>query len=108
MYGHKENHGWNSKKKILGFQSAVDNTLKNQVFKKLDMSRFFFDLERKFQSARRGTAVDLDLFAHAARGESNAQQLVELLHQFRRTPQTASIMESTTQVSITDVMISIT
>ena len=79
-------------------QSSYDETLRHPVFSQLDMSRLFFDLERKFQRERRGLAVDVDLFAHAATGESNAQQLMEIMHQFRRTPQAASIMESTTHV----------
>jgi len=70
--------------------------LKATVFKKLDVEKFFFEVERKFAREKRGSAIDVDLFANAnLSGETQMDQLEELLHQFRRTPQTWLTMEST-------------
>ena len=82
------------------FQDEWNARLKSPVFQKIDMNVFFYEVERKFQREKRGSAIDIDLFANAAKGETQMDQLEELLHQFRRTPQTVLTFPSTTHAVV--------
>ncbi len=76
-------------------REAWEARLDSHVFRKLEMGQFFYEVEKKFARENRGSAIDVDLFAQAARGETQMDQLEELLHQFRRTPQTVTTLAST-------------
>ncbi len=47
-------------------QEAWKSRLISPVIKKLEMDKFFFEVERKFAREKRGSAIDVDLFAQAA------------------------------------------
>lgn len=78
---------------------ALENEWKSRlnspIFQNLEMNKFFVDMDRKFQREKRSSHVDIDLFANKAQGDTQLEQLEELLHQFRRTPQTILNLPST-------------
>ena len=71
------------------------------------MSKYFFEIERKFQLEGRGSAVDVEIFSNAALISSSGaplsdeirserlEQLEELLRRFRQTEQTCLMLPST-------------
>ena len=71
------------------------------------MSKYFFEIERKFQQEGRGSAVDVEIFSNAALLPppsmplssdlclERLEQLKELLRRFRLTEQTCLMMPST-------------
>ena len=50
------------------------------VLQKVDLETFFFDVERKFNKEKRGSAVDVDIFANKASpdDEGELEHLEEL------------------------------
>jgi small subunit ribosomal protein S27 len=70
------------------------------------MSKYFFEIERKFQLEGRGSAVDVEIFSNAAllpavvplndeTRQERLDQLEELLRRFRQTEQTCLTMPAT-------------
>ena len=51
------------------------------VLQKVDLETFFFDVERKFNKEKRGSAVDVDIFANKASpdDEGELEHLEELV-----------------------------
>ena len=87
-------------------QNAWNERLKSPIFDRVEMSKYFFEIERKFQLEGRGSAVDLEIFSNAALLNSGRtisdetrlerlEQLEELLRRFRKTEQTCLMMGST-------------
>ena len=88
------------------FQNAWNERLKSPIFDRVEMSKYFFEIERKFQLEGRGSAVDVEIFSNAALLSSGQalseetrlerlEQLEELLRRFRKTEQTCLMMNST-------------
>ena len=77
-------------------ESHWKSRLDSPCYKSLgsNTKELFFELDKKYQSERRFAAVDVDLFANADR-HADLNQLEEVLHRFRRTPETATTLEST-------------
>ncbi len=50
-------------------QSAWESRLSSPLIAKLDVDKFFYEVERKFSNEKRGSAIDVDLFAAAAQGD---------------------------------------
>lgn len=59
-----------------------------------DMGKIFVELDKKLE-LKRGSALDVDLFANAAETEGDLEQLEELLYKLRRTPHTVHTPPST-------------
>ena len=88
-------------------QGAWEDRLKSPIFSRLEMSKYFFEIERKFQQEGRGSAVDVEIFSNAALLPppsmplssdlclERLEQLKELLRRFRLTEQTCLMMPST-------------
>ena len=49
---------------VFVFQSEYQGRLSSPALSKLDLNRFFVDVERKFNNEKRGSAIDIDLFAN--------------------------------------------
>ena len=84
-----------------------DERLKASVFN-LEMNKFFFELERKFQRDGKFSPIDVDIFANALlkpdgnknvlkaeRIRDRMDQMQEILQRFRRTPETNFMLAST-------------
>ena len=69
-----------------------------QVKKRL--GEIFVELDRKFVTEMRGSAVDVDVFANAASSETELEQLEELMFKLRRTPHTVHTSTSTHHATV--------
>nr|CAG4643938.1 EOG090X05Q1 [Lepidurus arcticus] len=64
--------------------------------KKFDLvHEFYFDLERKFQTEKKASPVDVDLFANMGRDDLHLDELEKINHKFRRCPNTVHALPST-------------
>ena len=63
------------------FKDAWSARLTSPVLQKVDLETFFFDVERKFNKEKRGSAVDVDIFANKASpdDEGELEHLEELV-----------------------------
>jgi hypothetical protein len=48
------------------FQNTWNEQFSSPLFGRLDMSRYFFEIDRKFGNEGRGSPVDIEIFATAA------------------------------------------
>ena len=62
------------------FQDVWKSRLSSPVLQKVDLEKFFFDVERKFNREKRGSAIDVDIFANKASpdNEGELEHLEEL------------------------------
>ena len=51
------------------FQSKWDERLSNPILERIEMEKFFYEIERKFVRENRGSAVDVDIFAAKAQSK---------------------------------------
>jgi len=79
--------------------------LGDEIFDKLKSSdgrlgELFVEMDRKFTLEMGGSALDVDIFAQAAEGEADLEQLEELLFKLRRTPHTVNTTPSTGHAAV--------
>ena len=72
-------------------QDAWAARLGSPVFQKIRLGEYFVELDKKFATEYRASALDVDIFAQAASTPSECEQLEELLYKLRRTPHTATM-----------------
>ena len=74
--------------------------LQSPIFQKIKLGEYFVELDKKFSSEYKGSAVDVDIFAQAAATPTDCEQLEELLHKLRRTPHTIFSPPSTNHAAL--------
>ena len=65
------------------------------LLSKINVNEMFIELDQKFQSAGKASAVDIDIYTNVIKGPDHVDELVDILHKFRLSPETTSIMDST-------------
>lgn len=92
-------------------RAAWNERLAAPIFAKVEMHKYFLELDRQFTREGRGSAVDVDIFSNAtllspeeelssSDKEIRIEQLGELLRRFRKTEQTGRTLESTHHAAI--------
>jgi len=81
-------------------QQEWNSRLASPIFQKIKLGEYFVELDKKFGSEYRGSAVDVDIFAQAALTPTDCEQMEELLHKLRRTPHTIFSPESTNHAAV--------
>ena len=81
-------------------QEEWNARLASPIFQKIKLGEFFVDLDKKFSTEYKASAVDVDIFAQAAATPADCEQLEELLHKLRRTPHTIFSPPSTNHAAI--------
>jgi len=74
--------------------------LASPVFQSIRLGEYFVELDRKFSTEYKGSALDVDIFAQAAVTPSDCEQLEELMYKLRRTPHTAHSPPSTSHAAV--------
>nr|ACO10817.1 Mitochondrial 28S ribosomal protein S27 [Caligus rogercresseyi] len=74
---------------------AWDQRLSSKVFSSIKVEEFYYEMDRKFNREKRGSHVDMDIFANAVCQPSQIDSLEDLLHRFRRSPQCFKTLPST-------------
>ena len=88
-------------------KESWDERLGASIFKSLEINKFYFDIDKKFQRESRGSPIDTDIFANAILSpakpgkplsavdiKDRLDQLEDILKKFRRTPQTNMSLDS--------------
>jgi len=81
-------------------QDAWAARLASPVFQKIRLGEYFVELDKKFATEYRASALDVDIFAQVASTPSECEQLEELLYKLRRTPHTAHTPPSTSHATV--------
>ena len=94
-------------------KEAWEERLAVPVFQSLEINKFYFDIDRKFQREGRGSPIDTDIFANAIMkptkpgkplssmdAKDRLDQLEDILKKFRRTPQTNMALDSMTHAVV--------
>ena len=74
--------------------------LASPVFKNIRLGEYFVELDKKFSTEYKGSALDVDIFAQAAVTPADCEQLEELMYKLRRTPHTAHTPPSTNHAAV--------
>ena len=101
-YQHRQRHQFSRSLVSQAFhcQDAWAARLASPVFQKIRLGEYFVELDRKFATEYRGSALDVDIFAQAVSSPSECEQLEELLYKLRRTPHTAHTPPSTSHATV--------
>ncbi|KAG0722652.1 28S ribosomal protein S27, mitochondrial [Chionoecetes opilio] len=72
--------------------------LDNPLVSSVNLGDFYYDLDRKFKREGKVSAIDVDLFVNRIdnpRADGVVEELEELIHRLRRSPETVDTLEST-------------
>ncbi|XP_063238514.1 small ribosomal subunit protein mS27 [Bacillus rossius redtenbacheri] len=76
-------------------EDAWDKRLESPLLQQVKLEEFHYEVEAKFQSQQKISAIDVDLFANAARGVDHLDEVEDLVHKLRLSPSTADTLPST-------------
>lgn len=83
---------------------AWNKRLDSSLLSKVNSGEMFIDLDQKFQSVGKVHAVDIDIYANVLQGDEHTDELIDVLHRFRLTPETSSTMDSTHHAVIRNLL----
>ncbi|PNF23762.1 hypothetical protein B7P43_G16833 [Cryptotermes secundus] len=81
-------------------QEAWERRLQSPALQNIKLDDMYQELDSRFQNVGKASAIDIDLFANAVRDESYANDLEELLHKLRLSPNTTDMLHSTSHAVI--------
>lgn len=79
---------------------AWENRLKSPILQKIRPDLFYYDLERKLNREGKVCAVDLDIFVNRINDNTMLNEISDLVHKMRMTPETTNALASTSHAVI--------
>lgn len=76
-------------------QDAWNQRLKSPLLSQIKPIDFFLELDQKFQSGNKVSAVDIDIFANIIQDKSHMDELADVLYKLRNTAESSFTLEST-------------
>ncbi|OXU25259.1 hypothetical protein TSAR_003803 [Trichomalopsis sarcophagae] len=76
-------------------QEAWNKRLQSPLLQKIKPVDFFLELDHKFQTQNRVSAVDIDIFSNSITNNSQIQELEDLLYKLRMSRETTFTLDST-------------
>ncbi|PSN51226.1 hypothetical protein C0J52_10547 [Blattella germanica] len=76
-------------------QEAWEKRLTSPILQKIQLTEFYQEVDGKFNSTGKANALDIDLFANVVQDESHLDELEDLLHKLRLSPNTSDTLPST-------------
>lgn len=80
--------------------AAWENRLQSPILQRIDAEKFCHELERKFNRDGRICTIDMDIFANKMSDDSMLSELSEMMHKFRMTAETGSVLDSTSHAIV--------
>lgn len=77
-----------------------DDRLNSPLFQKVNLDLLYHELDQGFQKTRRISAVDVDIFANAVKDNLFVDELLDLVHKLRLSPDTGNALSSTSHAVI--------
>lgn len=74
--------------------------LESPVLKRINSTPFYYELEKKFQQHGQVCAVDIDIYANKLNDDQHLDELGDLMHKLRLTPETSNALASTAHAVI--------
>lgn len=69
--------------------------LTTPVLARVNHEALYYELEQKFQSKQKVSAIDIDIYANKLVDDSHIDEVADLLYKFRATEETSNALEST-------------
>lgn len=76
-------------------QNVWDNRLSSQILKKINVNDMFYELDNQFQHFANASALDIDLFVNAVDDDSTFDEVDDVVHKLRLSPEAINILPST-------------
>lgn len=76
-------------------EEAWKDRLQSPLLQKFKSDDLFVILNNKFQTDKKVSAVDIDIFANSLNKEDHVEELLSLLQKLRKTAETSNILDST-------------
>lgn len=76
-------------------QSVWDNRLSSPILKKINVNDMFYELDNQFQRCANASALDIDLFVNAVDNDSTFDEVDDVVHKLRLSPEAVNILPST-------------
>ncbi|XP_022191462.2 28S ribosomal protein S27, mitochondrial [Nilaparvata lugens] len=76
-------------------QDAWNQRLESPFLKKVNGTDLFFDLENQFQKHGKAHGIDIDIFTNIAAEPERSDEIEDLLHKLRLSPEACSLLPST-------------
>ncbi|RZC41224.1 uncharacterized protein BDFB_001549 [Asbolus verrucosus] len=72
-----------------------EGRLNSPILQKVNLDVLYHELDQRFQKTRRISAVDVDIFANAVKDDLFIDELMDLIHKLRLSPDTGNTLNST-------------
>lgn len=76
-------------------QEVWDKRMKSPILSKIKVEDMYYELENQFNHFASASALDIDLFANAVVSENNIEEVEDIVHKLRLSPEAVNILEST-------------
>lgn len=76
-------------------QETWNKRLESSLLQNINPVNFFLELDQKFQTQSRVSAVDIDIFANIITDTSHIEELADVLYKLRVTRETTFTLDST-------------
>ncbi|KAJ9592010.1 hypothetical protein L9F63_001449 [Diploptera punctata] len=76
-------------------QEAWEKRLQTPILQRINLNDFYQELEGKFSNEGKASAIDVDLFANKVNSESYIDELEDIIHKLRLSPNTTDTLPST-------------
>lgn len=74
---------------------AWNRRLESPLLSKVNPSDMFLELDQRFNSTGKVSAIDVDIFANTLEDPERVDELIDVLHRLRKTSEATNILEST-------------
>ena len=76
-------------------EETWNHRLTSPLLQKIKPINFYIEIDQKYSSQKQISAVDIDIFANSLKEGNYIDELSDLLHKLRLTPQTTYTLDST-------------
>ncbi|EFA02747.1 small ribosomal subunit protein mS27 [Tribolium castaneum] len=77
-----------------------DSRLNSPLLQKVNLDGLYYELDQGFQKTRRISPVDVDIFANALKDDVFIDELLDLVHKLRLSPDTGNTLNSTSHAVV--------
>lgn len=81
-------------------EQAWNERLASPILKKINVNDMFYELDHQFQHYANASALDIDLFVNAVNDDLNFDELEDVVHKLRLSPEAVNILPSTSHALI--------
>lgn len=85
-------------------EDAWNKRLESPLIKKINVPDMFFEIEHQFLHFGKANGIDIDLFANAVTDDTHLDEIQDVIHKLRLSPEATSLLQSTQHALIRMMM----